>query len=278
MNYGIEQEIQNEQKNIKNLLEKKDFLSNELINTANAPQKFQYQKEIDDIDAKIAISRAKITNLQKSKVETEQVQEKQPANLSPQTILFVAANPEDTKRLRIDKEFQIIQSEIQKGSSRHFFEFEIPKLAVTITDLMRVFNQKPQIIHFSGHGFQKGILISTEDNQSQLLPNQVLPLLFKNLQNFTRLVVLNSCYSDEQAKIISTFNIYVIGYKQTVDDGAAISFAKGLYVGLSEGKSIENAYNDGLIVLMTEYNALNWSIALWFNGEQINCYENNAET
>jgi hypothetical protein len=89
---------------------------------------------------------------------------------------------------------------------------------------------------------------------------------------------LNSCYSDEQAKIISTFNIYVIGYKQTVDDGAAISFAKGLYVGLSEGKSIENAYNDGLIVLMTEYNALNWSIALWFNGEQINCYENNAET
>jgi tetratricopeptide (TPR) repeat protein len=169
-----------------------------------------------------------------------------------QKILFIAANPSNESRLQTDLEFRIIKAEIRRGTHRDAFEFLQPQLAVTISELVRAMNDRPHIVHFSGHGDKEGIIITTENNESVVLPISAMDRLFKPLIGITKIVILNSCYSAEQAKSISRYGIYVVGNNLPIGDKAAIDFAKGLYNGLSEGKNFETAYNDAQIVLMTE--------------------------
>lgn len=184
-------------------------------------------------------------------------------------ILFLSANPTDQARIQTDKEHRMIKAEMERGRHRDVFKFLPSQFAVTITELLRAMNDKPNIVHFSGHGETKGILISTDNNETQLVPIRALKRLFTPLKGITKLVLLNSCYSAEQAKIISEFGMFVIGMNLPVGDEAAISFAKGLYNGLGEGKTLEAAYNDAMIVLETENPHYAEVVEVWKNGEQL---------
>lgn len=184
-------------------------------------------------------------------------------------ILFIAANPTDASGLQTDREHRIIKAEMERGSHRDKFEFLQPLLAVTITELLRAMNGGPNIVHFSGHGSSEGIFITREDNQSQVLTTAALERLFKPLKDCTEIVVLNSCYSAAQAEFISRLGMYVVGNNLPVDDGAAISFAKGLYVGLSEGKPLEAAVNDARIVVMTEARDYSTVVEVWSGGRKL---------
>jgi hypothetical protein len=158
---------------------------------------------------------------------------------------------------------------MERGSHRDKFEFLQPQLAVTITELLRAMNAGPNIVHFSGHGSPEGILITKDDNQTQVLTADVLERLFKPLKECTEIVVLNSCYSASQAEFISRLGMYVVGNNLTIGDGAAISFAKGLYNGLSEGKSFEAAVNDARIVVMTEARVYSAVVEVWLGGRKL---------
>jgi tetratricopeptide (TPR) repeat protein len=188
---------------------------------------------------------------------------------SKRTILFVAANPSNETRIQTDREHRIIKAEIGRGPYRDAFEFLLPQFAVTITELLRAMNAKPNIVHFSGHGDTDGIVITTEDNRSQILPILALQRLFRPLKDITEIVILNSCYSAEQARLISEFGMYVVGNNLSIGDDAAISFAKGLYNGLSEGKSFEDAFNDALIVVITESPNYSSVIEVWKDGNKL---------
>lgn len=185
-------------------------------------------------------------------------------------ILFLSANPSDQARIQTDKEHRIIKSEMERGRHRDFFEFLPSQFAVTITELLRAMNDKPNIVHFSGHGETKSILITTDNNKTQIVPIRALKRLFTPLKDITKIVLLNSCYSAEQAKIISEYGMFVIGMNLPVGDEAAISFAKGLYNGLGEGKTIEAAYNDAMIVLETENPDYAEVVEVWKNGKKLN--------
>ena len=186
----------------------------------------------------------------------------------PLKILFVAASPINEVRLQTDKEFRYITDEMKKGTHRDNFEFLHPQLAVTIANLITALNQNPNVIHFSGHGNIDGISITTEDNKAQLLSTKTMERIFKNKGKIPRLILLNSCYSAEQAKQLSQFG-YVIGNTCEVNDNAAISFARGLYIGLGAGKEFTDAINDGLIVLETDCPDSTNIIEVWNSGEKI---------
>ena len=64
---------------------------------------------------------------------------------------------------------------------------------------------------------------------TRLMGDAALKRLFRRDADSIEAVLLNSCYSANQAKIISAFGIYVIGHNLPISDGAAISFAKALY-------------------------------------------------
>lgn len=185
------------------------------------------------------------------------------------TILFAAANPSNEARIETDREHRTIKEEMQKGTHRDQFSFLPTQLAVRITELMRAFKNTPTIIHFAGHGVEAGILVSTDQNESQLLNDATIQRLFKPLKGKTELVLLNSCYSAYQAELISKTGMIVIGHNLPIGDEAAISFSKGFYLGLSEGLNYEDAYNDGITTVLAENEEYASVIEVWSNGERL---------
>jgi hypothetical protein len=184
-------------------------------------------------------------------------------------ILFLAANPSDQSRIQTDTEHRLLKAQLERGRSRDRFEFLQPQFAVTVTELLRAMNDKPNIVHFSGHGETRGIVISTEDNKTQLMPVAALKRLFSKLEGIGKIVVLNACYSAEQAEEISKFGMYVVGNNLPITDPAAISFSEGFYNGLGEGKNFEDAFNDAMIVVLTQNPSASDIIEVWKDGKKL---------
>jgi GTPase SAR1 family protein len=187
-------------------------------------------------------------------------------------ILFIAANPDDTTRINIGKEHRRITEELQRGKERDQYEFLNPMLDVTISGLLGAINAKPNIVHFSGHGSTNGIFITDENNPSQaiLIPTVALKAFFKQLKGSTEIVLLNSCYSAEQAKTISLFGIYVVGNNTKITDKAAIAFSIGFYTGKAAGESFEKSFEYGRIALLAADPLADDILEVWKDGVQLN--------
>ncbi|WP_414568325.1 TIR domain-containing protein [Nostoc sp. CCY 9925] len=163
-----------------------------------------------------------------------------------QSILFLAANPQNTSRLTIDQELREIGEGLQRAQKRDQFQLE-QRLAVRPRDLQRaMLDINPQIIHFSGHGTgEAGLIFEDEIGNAKLVDGEALARLFQLFAEQIRCVVLNRCYSQVQAKAIAKHIDYVIGMNQAISDRAAIEFAVGFYDALGAGRSIEFAYKLG---------------------------------
>ncbi|HHS95594.1 MAG TPA: CHAT domain-containing protein [Phaeodactylibacter sp.] len=190
------------------------------------------------------------------------------AKPTTKSILFAAANPSDQARIQTGMEWRSIKEEMQKGNCRDNYSFLPVQTAVRITELMRAFHDKPTIIHFAGHGEEAGIIISTDNNEGLLLNDAAIKRLFNPLNGHTELVILNNCYSGEQAKLISSLGIIVIGHSLPIEDDSAISFSKGFYLGLSEGMDYKAAFNAGYTTLLAENKSAD-SLIVWQNGESL---------
>lgn len=197
-------------------------------------------------------------------------------------ILFLAANPISTNRLRLDEEIREIEAGLRRSQYRDRFELQ-QRWAVRPVDLQRaLLDCKPQIVHFSGHGigratagqsiapfsedtreisfadsvdadsteiFDEGVVLEDTTGQPKLVRTEALSALFKLFADSVECVVLNACYSEQQAKAIAQYTPYVIGMNQAIGDRAAIEFAVGFYDALGAGESIEQAHRFGIVAL-----------------------------
>lgn len=163
-------------------------------------------------------------------------------------VLFLAANPMDTGRLRLDEEVRSIDQALREADFRNNFEVEV-QLAVRSADLARALLRfKPDIVHFSGHGTTSSeIVLEGPQGAGRAVPRDALGQLFFALRDNIRCVVLNACYSVEQAEAIAQHIDCVVGMTQAVGDDAAIRFAGAFYRALGYGKSIETAFRLGTI-------------------------------
>jgi len=163
-------------------------------------------------------------------------------------ILFLAANPEDRTRLNLGKELREIKEQLSASTYRDKFDLE-SETAVkisTITKAMQV--HKPQIVHFSGHGSgEQGLAVENDAGETELFPTKGVDRLFKLFKKDVKCVVLNACFSEEQAKPISEHGIYVVGMNEAIGDKAAIDFATGFYQSLGEGYDYEFAFQIALV-------------------------------
>lgn len=162
------------------------------------------------------------------------------------TILILAANPKGTSRLRLDEEVRKIEQALERAKKRDRFKL-VQKWAVTDDDLRRaLLDHEPEIVHFSGHGAGKrGLVFEGDVGESQPISGESLADLFRLCASHLKCVVLNACFSQAQAKIISQHINYVIGMEQEIGDEAAIKFALGFYDALGAGREIKDAYNFG---------------------------------
>lgn len=184
-------------------------------------------------------------------------------NNSPDTILFLAANPSDSGRLRLDKEAREIAESLQRANYRERFQLK-HRWAVRSTDIRRaLLDETPRIVHFCGHGAglakiagtrateepekesAGGIYVEGENGESRLIPEEALTGLFEIFKDEVKTVVLNACFTQSQAEAIAKHIPHVIGMRSAIDDEAAILFASGFYDGLGAGRTVEQAFKIG---------------------------------
>ncbi|WP_242462735.1 AAA-like domain-containing protein [Trichormus variabilis] len=162
-------------------------------------------------------------------------------------ILFLAANPQNTVRLRLDKEVEEIRTTLQLSVNRDRFVIE-SRGAVRPDDLQQyMYNLKPQIVHFSGHGGgEYGLAFEDENGAEQPVSTDALAKFFQLFAGEVNCVVLNACYASVQAEAIAQYIPYVVGMNQAIGDEAARQFAQGFYRAIWDNRSIEDAFASGV--------------------------------
>ena len=185
-------------------------------------------------------------------------------NQEQQKILLLAALPQD---LRLDKQIREIEEAIKRAVKRDSFEIKI-RTAVRPQDIRRALaEEKPQIVHFCGHGMEDGSLVLEDDGGNHKpVSSEGLAALFKLHANYVKCVLLNACYSSKPAEVIGRHINYVIGMNLPIEDCAAIVFAQGFYDGLgydniNNRDVIQRAFDEGMVAIQLE-NLLQGAIPL----------------
>lgn len=162
----------------------------------------------------------------------------------PIKILFLGAAPSDDVRLALSKEVREISrnlSESDKGRRFHLVE----GWAICPTELQTILlQQRPHILHFSGHGSAAGELIFEDDQGKALLSSVVsVARLIATLSTGVRCVFLNACYSAAQAAAMQKHVDCVVGMTSAVSDASAIAFASCFYLALGHGQTVQTAFD-----------------------------------
>lgn len=168
-----------------------------------------------------------------------------PAAADPISILFLAANPLDMEPLRLDEECRAIDAALRQAEYRHF-DLR-PHWAVQVADLQELLlRRQPHILHFSGHGSDRNeIILQDASGQAAPVSAGALRTLFGLLKDNLRCVVLNACYTAEQAGAIADRIDCVVGMTEAISDPAARAFAVAFYRALGYGRTVQEAFDLG---------------------------------
>lgn len=159
-------------------------------------------------------------------------------------ILILASNPRED--LKLGQEIRDLNHTIKRNGKQAQFEVEI-ELAVRLDELQQLLvEHQPRIVHFCGHGTGvRGLVFQDNAGREQLLSTDALCALLELFYDRIECVLLNACYSQEQAESIVKYINYTIGMNQEIRDDAAIAFATGFYRGIASGSAIERSYQFG---------------------------------
>lgn len=191
-------------------------------------------------------------------------------------ILFLAANPNETDRLALDREARSIRAELKRSSYRDQFDL-VTRWAAEPLDLLREVRElKPTVVHFSGHGGRdtvetakaahnrdvivgascgeelQGLYFHDAAGHMQFVSAEAIAQTLGAAGASVRLVVLNACFSDQVANVLLAHVAFVVGISGSIHDDAARSFAIGFYGGLGESESISTAFAHGRAAISLE--------------------------
>jgi nucleoside phosphorylase len=201
----------------------------------------------------------------------------------PITILFLAANPQGTGRLRLDQEVRDVSDALRRSQHRRQFELE-QRWAVRLRDVQQaMLDLNPQIVHFSRHGQESGVggeagrslfrqnvaleddsILEASQNATsglvfedaggnlKIASRRTLARLFRPFADQVQSVVLNGCYSATQADAIAQQIPYVIGISDALGKRDESAFVVGFYNALGAGRLIEDAYKFGCNAISLE--------------------------
>ena len=161
-------------------------------------------------------------------------------------ILFLAANPTDLTRLRLDEEVRGIDEALRRAQYRDDFDLE-QLSAVRANDLQGVLlRHQPHIVHFSGHGSDAGEVCLEDDfGRAYAVPPDALSNTFRVLRDNIKCVVLNACFSARQAEALAGHISCVVGMSTEIDDRSSIRFASAFYQALAYGRDLQTAFELG---------------------------------
>lgn len=168
-------------------------------------------------------------------------------------VLFIASNPTNQSQLKLDEEIRSITTKIRESKYRDSVELR-SIWATQPMDLLQAINEhKPTIVHFSGHGSSNDELVLQNDiGIATTVSLDTIVAMFKVVSSGIKLVVFNTCYSKNQASIITEHVPCAIGMNTAIGDRSAMIFSSQLYSAIGFGNSIENSYNQAKVAMMLE--------------------------
>ena len=171
----------------------------------------------------------------------------------PLRILFLASNPKDISRIRLDEELREVDERIRLGDCRDKIQL-IPHFAVRTRDVAQaLLRYQPHVLHFSGHGSPAdGIVLEDTNGLTTFVTTEALAGLLSVIKDNLRVVVLNACYAGLQAEAIRQIVDGTVGMQKAIGDHAAIIFSAAFYEGLAFGRSLNEAFGLGIAALMME--------------------------
>lgn len=163
-------------------------------------------------------------------------------------ILFLSADPSNATRLRLGQELRDIREKLNLSIARDKFELHSRESLRPEDITQAIFDVEPQVLHFSGHGTTSGELCFEDSiGNKNLVETDILVDLFELVSDTITCVILNACYSENQAKAIVNCIPFVIGMNDSIGDKASIAFSVGFYRALAAGKTVEKAYKFGCV-------------------------------
>jgi len=168
-------------------------------------------------------------------------------------VLFIASNPIDQTQLRLDEEIRTITEKIRASEHRDSVQL-VSCWAARPLDLLQELNaHKPHIIHFSGHGLDSDELIfQADDGRTKLVSKEAIVATMSTLNDNIRVVIFNTCFSHAQAEAVTQYVDIAIGMKDSICDDAARVFAAQFYAAIGFGRSIKQAFDQGVTALLLE--------------------------
>jgi Leucine-rich repeat (LRR) protein len=161
-------------------------------------------------------------------------------------ILFLAATPSSSRPINtgLESRFQEI---IRLWAKEGRFE-KVQAEQGLDKALFKGFliTENPHILHYGGHGHKEGIVLEKGDLKAETLKS------YLKLSANVQCVILNACNSFEIAKSIAEYIPYVIATQAKINDDTAIAFSRGFYLGIAANKTIEEAFELGLIEIEDE--------------------------
>jgi hypothetical protein len=186
-----------------------------------------------------------------------------PAPERPVKLLFLAANPGDTPRLRLDREIKAITEALQASGAGDRFVVE-QQWAVEDRQLQdALLGHQPDIVHLSGHGGTGGAPVLERGDAARDIVlaggptgpgnaggrGAALARVFATARGRVRCVVLNACRSLAAADLIAGHVGCAIGMSDAIDDAAALCFSWAFYNALGHGASVRRAFDLALAQL-----------------------------
>lgn len=169
------------------------------------------------------------------------------------TVLFLAANPVDTHRLRLDQEARSIQEKIRLSEYRDSVRFE-SRWATKASDILQAINEtNPTVVHFSGHGADTGeLVLENPDGTAKVVSADAISTVMATFSDTIRLIVFNACFSDTQAANVVEHIEAAIGTVDSIPDETARTFAAQLYSSIGFGHSLKKAFDQAKAELILE--------------------------
>ena len=169
-------------------------------------------------------------------------------------LALLVASPSGEERIRVDQEAREIRETLKRASLGSRVDVEVWP-AATFEDVVHALNDdKPDIVHFSGHGSLQGL---TFDGTDSVDPNGhefsygYVGRALAATDWPPRLVVLNACFSFSGVDEILSASPAVIAMTESITDIGAKAFGAKFYAGIGSGQSLQSSYNQAKLALDT---------------------------
>lgn len=167
-------------------------------------------------------------------------------------VLYLTANPDVKKPLRVDAEIRQVQESVRASKFRDSITLHY-RPAANLQSLLNGLNDlSPGIVHFSGHGNDDGIAVDhakVKRPKGKAVTFELLAKAMSAVDDPPRVVVLNSCRSAGAKKSFLPPACAVIAMGDTISDFAATAFATQFYAAVAAGQSLKMSFDQGVVAV-----------------------------